>query len=260
MREDRDEPFDQLAAAEDGDELCRRLLSRPHGWGRSSRPTEAVELLAKVGATGRLTISCVTLLLCTCGRWRRATAELVRSAEERGLLGEADLDDLSEFFLTNGLSVLYPLAWASPQVMEIDLETWTRASRIVDRHELGEHHPRVEPPLRRWAARRALRADPAQLDHLLARSDDFPPDHRDAIVQGLLDAADRLDDGRRRTLVRRGLAASRASVRRTALDRLCDLDGPDRALRRARTDGNATVRDWRPKDPQLPFTASLFAA
>jgi hypothetical protein len=35
-------------------------------------------------------------------------------------------------------------------------------------------------------------------------------------------------------------------VRRAALEHLCELEGPEAALRRARPDSDATVRAWRP--------------
>jgi hypothetical protein len=43
---------------------------------------------------------------------------------------------------------------------------------------------------------------------------------------------------------------AQASVRRTALDRLCELDGSETALRRAHADTNASVRKWRPQGPE----------
>jgi len=66
-----------------------------------------------------------------------------------------------------------------------------------------------------------------------------------------------LDEPRRRRLVDRGLNASGASVRRTALDRLFELDGPEPARRRALSDPNATVRQWREPEPELR-AAALF--
>ncbi len=128
--------------------------------------------------------------------------------------------------------------------MTVDGETMTRDER------------RPEPPLRRWAAARALRDDPARLDDLLHSADILPPRHRDALLHGLLDAADHLEPGRRRLLVRRGLRSGIARVRRAALDRLCELDGPDAARRRARSDADRTVRDWHPPGPPgtLPAT------
>ena len=49
---DDDEEFEQLARVGDADELCRRLLQSPAGWGRSTRHVEAIGLLAKVAAPG----------------------------------------------------------------------------------------------------------------------------------------------------------------------------------------------------------------
>ena len=88
-----------------------------------------------------------------------------------------------------------------------------------------------------------------RLYDLLASTGALPPRHREAALQGLLDAADALEEDERRRLVRRGLRCSVGSVRRSALDRLCELDGPDAALRRARADANRAVRAWQPATP-----------
>ena len=117
---------------------------------------------------------------------------------------------------------------------------------------------RVEPPLRRWAAARALRNDPARLGDLLVCAGEMPPRHRDALLHGLLDAADGLEASQRRQLVGRALRSGIARVRKAALDRLCDLDGTGAALLRARSDPDRTVRAWRPPgthalaQPHLP--------
>ena len=115
----------------------------------------------------------------------------------------------------------------------------------------------MEPPLRRWAAARALRNDPGRLGDLLDRADGMPPRHRDALLHGLLDAAGGLEADHRHPLVGRALRSGIARVRRAALDRLCELDGTEAALRRARSDPDRTVRAWRPPgtptaQPQLP--------
>lgn len=114
-------------------------------------------------------------------------------------------------------------------------------------------HP--EPPLRRWAATRTLRADPGRLDSLLEIAGRLSPAHRDAVLQGLLDAASDLEVPEQRRLITRGLQAGTAAARRRALDVLCDLDGPDAARRRARRDRNEQVRNWRP-----PAMDTLFAS
>jgi hypothetical protein len=77
----------------------------------------------------------------------------------------------------------------------------------------------------------------------------LPKLHLDAVIHGLLDAASALEDTDRRRLIRRGLRSGIGRVRRTALDRLCELDGPEAARRRARSDADRKVRAWQPAEP-----------
>jgi hypothetical protein len=241
-----DEALEELSAIDDAEELCRRLLAAGSVWGRSTRHMEAIELLAKVHATSELPASFVGLMVCTCRRWRRVTARLIAALEVSALLDDAELDELAESFLSNEHVISYPLAWVSPQWLEIDLDSGTGRTRTVNEETLAAHRPSVEPPLRRWAAQRALRSNPARLNQLLRAAELFDPRHRDALIHGLLDAADVLDQPDRRGLLQRGLSTAQTSARLTALDILCGLDGPETARRRAREDGNAAVRKWQP--------------
>jgi hypothetical protein len=199
-------------------------------------------------------------MVCTCRRWDRVTSRLIAAVEDSTLLDDGELDDVAESFLSHEHVISYPLAWASPQWLEVELDTGNEHTYTVDEDTLAQHRPSFEPPLRRWAAQRALRADPARLDDLLRAAREFEPRHRDALVHGLLDAADTIDENRRRRLIRRGLQTAQASVRRTALDRLCELDGPEKARRRARADSNAAVRQWRPRGPENDQIPTLFSA
>ncbi len=244
-------------AIEGAEELCRQLLASPSGWGSSTNHVEAVELLDRVHGTGKLSGSFVALMLCTCRRWDRVTAKLIAAIEDSGLLGDADLDELAEYFLADEYVISYPLAWVSPQWLEVDLSDGTSRTYTVDEDTLAKHRPSFEPPLRRWGAQRALRAAVARLDELLKCAEAFESRHRDALIHGLLDAAELLDEARRRRLIERGLQMAQASVRRTALDRLCELDGSETALRRAHADTNASVRKWRPQGSESQ-TPSLF--
>ena len=207
-------------------------------------------MLGNVHGTGELPPAFPAMLSCSCRRWDRVTTRLIAAIEASGLLCGSDLDELAESLLSHELVISYPLAWVSPQWLHIDLSDGTSRTHPVDEATLGQHRPSFEPPLRRWAARRALRADPARLDDLLSAAGHFQPRHRDALIHGLLDAADVLEEAPRRLVVRRGLQTAQGSVRRTALDRLCELDGPEKAVRRARSDPNATVRKWRPPSPR----------
>jgi hypothetical protein len=241
-----DEAFEELAALGDADEVCRRLLASPWGWGRSTRHQEAVELLAGVSSTSELPAAFVALMICTCQRWDRVTARLITEIEHSELLDAADLDELAEAFLSHEHVIAFPLAWVSPEWLDVELHDASGTVRVVDQDTPGQHRTRLEPPLRRWAARRALRANPARLEQLLSDADLLAPRHRDAVIHGLLDAADRIDVAERRGVVDRGLHGGQSNVRLAALDLLCELDGPDAARIRAYVDTNATVRKWRP--------------
>jgi hypothetical protein len=241
-----DEAFEGLAALGDADEVCRRLLASPWGWGRSTRHHEAVELLAGVSGTGEMPPVFVALMICTCQRWDRVTARLITALEHSELLDAAELDQLAEVFLSDEHVIAYPLAWVAPEWLDVELDDGSGNVRVVDQATLGQHRTRLEPPLRRWAARRALRANPARIEQLLSDAELLAPPHRDAVIHGLLDAADRLGETERRRLVDRGLHGGQSSVRLAALDVLCELHGPEAARSRAHVDANATVRKWRP--------------
>jgi len=253
-----EDAFEELVAIDDAEELCRRLLASPGGWGTSTRHTEAVELLGKVQGTSELPMSFVALMLCTCRRWDRVTVRLIAAVEDSGLLDSAGLDQLGESFLSHEQVIAYRLAWVSPQWLQIDLDDGHSVSHTVDEDTLAHHRVSVEPPLRRWAAQRALRSTPTRLEELLRAAELFGPRHRGALIHGLLDACDVLADPDRRGLIDRGLKAAQASVRLTALDRLSELDSPETARRRALSDPNASVRKWRATAPEL--RPSLFEA
>jgi len=259
---ENDIALEELTGAKDADELCRLLLRSAWGWGSSTRHREAVDLLRRTRGRGTLPGSFVALLLCTCHRWDRVTAKLIAAIEDSGMLTGAELDELAESLLSEEVVVEFPLAWVSERWVEIDPADGTTRDVTLAGETMTHDQRRLEPPLRRWAAARALRSDPARLADMLKRADGLPPRHRGALLHGLLDAADRLDAGDRRQLVHRALRSGIARVRRAALDRLCGLDGPQAALRRARRDADCTVRAWHPPgttapaQPQLPGTTA----
>jgi hypothetical protein len=249
--------IEELAEAGDSDGLCRLLLRSPWGWGSSTRHEEAVSSLRGIHGRGTLPGSLVALLLCTCHRWDRVTAKLIVAIEGSGVLAGPDLDELAESLLSDEVVAVFPLAWITGQWVEFDTADGTMRTVKVTDEMTARDERRVEPPLRRWAAARALRNDPARLEELLACADGMAPRHRDALLHGLLDAADGLDAGQCRQLVGRALRSGIARVRRAALDRLCELDGPGAALRHARSDADRTVRAWRPPGRPAPAQAEL---
>ena len=115
---------------------------------------------------------------------------------------------------------------------------------IVDDNTMAWTERRPEPPLRRWAAARALRNGPRRLDELLSMAETTSPRHRDTLLHGLLDTVDALEREDRGRVVQRALRdRPGAAVRARPAYK---LEGPDAALRHASADADRTVRDWRP--------------
>jgi hypothetical protein len=232
---DEDPAIKELAAAGDSDELCRLLVRSPWEWGSSTRHSEAVSLLRAAHGRGTLPGSLVALLLCTCHRWDRVTAKLIAAIDDSGLLSSVELDELAESVLSDEVVAVFPLAWVSPAWLEFDTAEGTTRTVKVSDDMVARDRRRLEPPLRRWAAARALRNDPGRLDGLLEGADGLPPRHRDALLHGLLDVSASLPAGQRRQLVRRALRSgiARSAARRwtgcassTARKRRCAVRPP----------------------------------
>ena len=257
---DDDEPLEELAAINDADELCRQLLGSGGGWGSSTRHAEAVELLANVHGSGELPASLVALLLCTCRRWHRVTAKLIVAIEDSGLLADADLDELSRWCLEHGARDRRPAGVAVAAVARGSTWRPARARSIPSTRTRGPAPRPVRAAAEAVGGAACAAHRPGPLQRLQRSADVFEPRRRDALIDGLLDAADALDVAARRALVRRGLRAARSGVRRTALDLLCELDGPDKARRRASADTSATVRAWRPRSEPAHAPSLLDAA
>ena len=109
------------------------------------------------------------------------------------MLSGPDLDELAESLLSDEVVAVFPLAWISGQWLELGIADGTTRTVQVSDEAVARDERRVEPPLRRWAAARALRNDPGRLEDLLERADGMPPRHRDTLLHGLLDAADGLE-------------------------------------------------------------------
>lgn len=246
-----DDLEDEFSELEDPEELSRLLLHPLRG--SSTRPGEAIELFRRFHRTEGANNRLMALLLCTTWRWHRATAKLIAGLEGTGLLTDAELDELADSFLSSEVTVEYPLGWVftKGKAVSIDLDELSTEEVTLDENTMVSTTLHCQPPLRRWAAARALRARPTRLGALLRFAKSLDPGHRDAIIHGLLDSAGVLEPAVRRRLVKRGLRSGQGRIRRAALELLCELDGPDTALGVARSDPDATVRAWEPAPLRL---------
>jgi len=238
-----------LWTASDPEELWRTLVRY------SDRSTTehwpAVQLFRRHhddGAPGALTTAS---LLCTDHRWDRCTARLIAGIVETSLLGEDDLDELAARFLwSDGFRFEYPVSWIGTEWVSIGV---TRggggvSGRVVhlDPNTPVPAERFIQPPLRRWSARRVLRADPSSFEAIRDRAAELGPRHGGAVISGMLDALEVLSRGVARRAIDLGLGWPHGSVRLLALDRLDAVD-PIGAARRAAADPDAKVRNWTPR-------------
>ena len=89
------------------------------------------------------------------------------------VLSSPDLDELAESLLSDDVVAVFPLAWISAQWLELGTADGTTRTVQVSDEAVARDERRVEPPLRRWAAARTLRNDPARDRHAIA--DARPP-------------------------------------------------------------------------------------
>ncbi len=244
-RGDRLEDLIALHGAADADGLWRALIATPVL--PAGHPFEAVGLFRRHHGNGEPDAVTTALLLCTDRRWEPYTGRLVAGLADSGILDEADLDELVECFLWSDVyRVEYPAGWIGTRFLVVDPDQAAGAApRVV---EVDPDTPvplerRIAPPLRRWAAARALRRDPGQLANVIGRTRELDPRDASAVVAGALDAIEALgaDDARR--MIDLGLAWPRGAVRIQALELLADVD-PEAAGRRAAVDPDAKVRAW----------------
>src|SRR5205085_7834152 len=113
----------------------------------------------------------------------------------------------------------------------------------------------VRPPLRRWAAAELLRQRPERLDDIFARTQALSARDAAAVVAGIIDASDALDDQRAQHLLKIGLGWPAGWVRLVALERLAGRHGLDAARRLAADDPDARIRRWAQKPDQKPQRA-----
>ncbi len=240
-------PLEDLIAlhtAASVEDLRRTLILGPGL--RYGQLFEAVGLLQRHHGSGEPDALSTALLLCTDRRWDRESGRLVAALVETGILGDDDIGELIECFLwSDRYRVTYPAGWVSAEWLEIDLGDApdTRGPRLVriDPDSPVSMERPIAPPLRRWAAATDLRRDPGRLASLAGRALELDSRGGAAVMAGVLDAIEVLDDRTARRAIERGLGWPRGSVRIQALDLLAAFDA-ELARSLAAVDPDAKVR------------------
>lgn len=249
------DPLTDLGAlwtARDPEELWRALVVYP---GRSTtHHWEAVQLFRRHHEGGTPGAPRTALLLCTDRRWDRCTARLIAGIADTSILGEDDLDELADCFLwSDAVRFQYPVSWIGTEWVGIDLDGADEAADgsvvHLDSDTPVPSERSIAPPLRRWAAARVLRTDPGTFDAMQVRARKLEVRGGSAVVSGILDAIEALDEGSAREAIELGLSWARGSVRLLALDLLA-AHYPETARDRAATDPDKKVRGWTPRRPR----------
>lgn len=196
-------PLDDLVAlhtADDAGELHRRLLCFGDGGGNKADAFEPWCLLRQFHTDDPDGAVVTALLLLTDRRWRNATGRLVRRIEESGLVPYDQLDLLAQTFLAAGPQVYReaPRDWFDGPAIVLDADE-PHDVDVMEDEETGDPDDgpvvfarEVRPPLRRWAAGRAVQSDPCCWGALVQQARQVDPRGGAAIIHGLVDSIDLL--------------------------------------------------------------------
>jgi hypothetical protein len=246
-----DDDADDVFAAESARDLWRVLVTR---WGeRRPQHGETATLLRKHHAIDREGALDTALLLCTDQRWERRSAGVITDIVNADVLSETELDELANHFLwSERVTYDFPLGWLGTSFVVVDLD----GDGSADAGGVGEtleldpatpvpHHRRINPPLRRWAAARLVMRRPERAGELATLARDMT-DRQGAmaVVHGMLDSVEVLDDDEAGKAIALGLNWPSGPLRRHALQLLARRDGIDVARHLAATDTDASVRRW----------------
>jgi hypothetical protein len=229
------------------------------GLGASSNHWDAGLLFRRHHGDGQPGALETALLLCTDLRWRRATAGLIAEIAGSGVLDGNELAVLAESFLYEAVIWEAPAAWTEGAWIEIVLSESADGDDgpAEDDPPTGplEVRREVRPPLRRWAAAELLRQRPERLDDVFARKQTLSARDAAAVVAGIIDASDALDQQRAQRVLEIGLGWPAGWVRLVALERLAGGHSLDAARRLAADDPDARIRRWAHKPDQKPQRA-----
>lgn len=198
-----------LHTAQNAPELHRRLLCSADGGANKADAFEPWGLFHKVHADEPEGAVVTAMLLLTDRRWRNATGRLVERIEESGLVPHEQLDILAQTFLAGGPQIYWqvPGNWFTGPAIVVGAS----ASGAADGAD-PEGGPdsdsgpvvfarEIRPPLRRWAAGRAVRSDSGCWGALVQRARQVDPRGGAAIIQGLLDCTELLPPAAREVVV-----------------------------------------------------------
>lgn len=236
---------DEMLALSDAatiDEFHRRIVLFPPLKRSQSDAFEPACLFLHYHQNQRRGAATSALLLVTDNRWRNATGRIMNTIAASALIDEEDLDLLAQSFLAADRCVYWqaPEEWFEDGT-EILLEDTTHpgsadpgtTSTPTDTKPIVIARE-IRPPLRRWAAARLVKRDPAIWGSVLQRSNGLDSRSGAAVMLGLLDAIDSLPEPAQSVLRQRGAGWPHRDVRAAAESLQAQDSQPSDQLQRPR--------------------------
>lgn len=192
------------------------------------------------------------MLLVTDPRWQAASHRLIEAIVATGLVADDHVDLLARAFVAAGPKVYWTCSrdWFDGPSIALDLAGADLVEFVgeADADDDADDRPvvvarAVPVGVRRWAAERVVRHDPAVWGPVLQRARAVGGADGGAIVRGILDAVDVLTEGAARLVRTEGLRWGRADVRLAVLELLAD-DDAELARVLASQDPNEKIRRW----------------
>jgi len=246
-----------LLSAGSVDELRLMLVS---GGPRRSSCLDAELLLRAHHGTAPGALDTARLLL-TDRRWDRLSSRLLHGLIRTGLLTEDDLDALAlellegewlayrvDDMFSGGISVQLP---GPDSVDERDDDASADDASADDASAddaSADDGPlvarrRIPPPLRRWAASRAIRRALLSTSDVFELVDALPARAGGEAVRGMVDELESVPADEADVLLETALGWPAKAVRAAALNRLVERGDPERAARLAAVDADRSIRD-----------------
>jgi hypothetical protein len=198
------------------------------------------------------------MLLVTDRRWRTATGRLIGRIAESGLVPAEHLDLLAQTFLAAGRHVYWelPAEWFDgPGIViegadtEPDAPDEGSAAEESDRPVVAARE--IRPPVRRWAAERLVRADPAMWGAMVARARELDSKNGPAVLRGVLDAIDTLPEPARKLILTLCADWPNHDVRKAARELSYPVTNPANPTRRDLALVTGTSRKPAMEEPTL---------
>lgn len=177
---------------------------------------DAQAVFRRVHDTDRDGAALTARLLLSHVRWSRVTGELVRALTGSGILDDADVDRMAVELL-DGDRWLVPVTAVQLELLGgTAVDDGGRPVELEPDEEVALDRT-IEPPLRRWAAHRAVARGLVPVSELWGMATgELRARHRALLLTGLLEAADHIDRETADALIAHAQAWPHKTVRDTA--------------------------------------------